>query len=174
MKRKYIYAGFWVRSVASLIDILVLLLPSIIIEQLLGESIVSIFFTLVLWWFYTTMMLSSSWEATVGKRVVGIYVTDYNHETLSFKEASIRSLLSLISYALLLPILLMLFTDKKQTFHDYYAKTIVLDKIAIDTKHSYTGIKTIRAIGILVVLGILAGYIYTIGILLMLYIAVGS
>ncbi len=169
-----LYAGFWVRSVAYLIDVFVLCLPLIAIMQLAGEGLVNIILSLLLWWIYNTFMLSSSWNATIGKKIIGIYVRNQDNETLSFKDASLRSLLSFISYTFFLPILMMFFTDKKQTFHDYYANSLVFDKVAMDKKRSSIGLKIIKVIGIFIILVILGGYIYIKGMILLLTYGVSS
>ncbi len=191
-KEEIKYAGFWVRVLAAIIDGLILYIPVTLIEALFGEdSWMSIVFVIVLWWQYTAQMLSSSWRATVGKKVVGLEVLDTNLAQLTFREASFRFLYSFISYSFILPIFMMFFNDKKQTFHDYFAKTIVVDvssmlknaprSISIeevnlkkdvdieDTRYQNNKIKRIgiigfiRTVGIIVVIGFGAYYLYVFG-----------
>ena len=147
------FAGFWVRILAFIIDTLVCSIPIMGAEKLLGEdSGITIVVTLVLLWLYSAIMLSSSWQATFGKKVLGLKVLSTEYEPLDFKKASIRFLYFLITYTLLfspvvviylandsfilwlvgiililLPILMMFFNEKKQVLHDYLAHTIVLD-----------------------------------------------
>jgi len=123
------YASFFLRIIAVLIDIFVLYVPLTIIDMIFGpSSILSLGLNIVLWGVYTSYLLSGSWKSTVGKKVLGLEVVGLNMEQLTFKEAIHRYVISLASYTLMLPLFLMFFTNKKQTFHDYYAKTIVVDK----------------------------------------------
>ena len=156
------YAGFWVRVLASVIDGLVLTIPLSFIEVLFGEdSTVTLILFFIAWWFYTSRMLSSSWKATIGKRVVSIEVENENFEQLTFREATFRFLYSIISYVLIIPILMMLFSEKKQTLHDKMAKTIVLDSAEMSDGSTYSNVKFIRVIGyiLLAILGAAQAYI---------------
>ncbi len=148
-KEEIKYAGFWVRVLAAFIDGFILAIPITLIEALFGEdSWMSIVFVIVLWWQYTAQMLSSSWRATVGKKVVGLEVLDTNLVQLTFREATFRFLYSFVSYSFILPIFMIFFNDKKQTFHDYFAKTIVIDSVTMSTNKI---IKAIRVLGISIV-----------------------
>jgi len=173
-KKEEIYAGFWVRILASVIDGLVLSIPINIIESLFGKnSWITILLVLGLWWFYIAKLLSSSWRATVGKKVLGLEVLDMEYEQLTFKEASVRSLYSFISYLFVLPVFMMFFNDKKQTFHDYFAKTVVIDKVAramqngqnigisTATKEEKIGLtRLIRGVGIFIIIVVFAYSLY--------------
>ena len=145
INREVKYAGFWIRFVASFIDTLVLLLPLALIDAIFGdESIATIFLSLILWGIYISYFLSSDWRGTVGKRVLGLEVVDLNFEQLTLKEAIFRWLLSLISYTFIIPLFMMFFTDKKQTFHDYYANTLVIDKYKTESEsvgHQVGGVR---------------------------------
>ncbi len=124
------YAGFFTRFVAKIIDILILYIPLNIIESTFGEdSNITIFLFILILWLYESLMISSSWGATFGKKILSIKVFDVEMQKVTFKKATIRYLYSIFSYLFLLPIFMIFFTTKKQTFHDYFAKTIVLDDI---------------------------------------------
>ena len=134
-KKKVEYAGFWIRFVASFVDTLVLLFPLALIDAIFGdESILTMLLYLILWGAYISYFLSSKWKGTVGKRVLGLEVLDLNFEQLTLKEAIVRYLFSLISYTFIIPLFMMFFTDKKQTFHDYYANTLVVDKYKTESE----------------------------------------
>lgn len=82
---------------------------------------------LVIDWFYETLQISSSWQATLGMRAVGIFRTDVHGEGLSFGKASewyAYRLLSILAFGL--GFFSQPFTKKKQTLHDWMAKTVVL------------------------------------------------
>ncbi|MGP0017732.1 MAG: RDD family protein [Candidatus Sulfotelmatobacter sp.] len=76
---------------------------------------------------YETLQISSSWQATLGMRAVGIFRTDVHGERLSFGKASewyAYRLLSILAFGL--GFFSQPFTKKRQTFHDWMARTVVL------------------------------------------------
>ena len=131
------YAGFFTRFIAFMLDGLFLYIPLDILEKLSNEYLY-IPLAFIVWWLYNSLMLSSSWGATFGKKILSIKILDENMQQLSFKKASIRYLYSIVSYMFLLPIFMIFFTVKKQTFHDYFAKTIAIDDI---NKFNYQELK---------------------------------
>ena len=74
-------------------------------------------------------MLSSEKQATVGKMVLGIVVTDINGGPISFARATGRHFAKWLS-ALILGIgfLMAAFTEKKQALHDMIADTLVVNR----------------------------------------------
>jgi uncharacterized RDD family membrane protein YckC len=82
---------------------------------------------LVIVWLYFALLESSAWQATVGKKAVGLRVTDLNGNRISFLRASGRFFAKFISWAIMLIGYLMIaFTAKKQGLHDMIASTLVL------------------------------------------------
>lgn len=78
---------------------------------------------------YFALMESSSKQATVGKIVLGLKVTDVNGNKLDFVKALVRNLCKLISSAIFLIGYIMAgFTEKKQALHDIIASTLVVKK----------------------------------------------
>lgn len=97
---------------------------------------------------YFSIMESSANQATIGKRKIGIYVTDLNGDRITFLKAIIREFIKsigsliLLIYSIIYPInssnnfmylqllgdLLILVLPKKQALHDVIAGTIVLRK----------------------------------------------
>ncbi len=163
------YAGFWERFGAALIDGIILFVVGQMIlgsfginfiemyqSAARGEDPVDIFgsnfytasiLSLVFDWFYFAQQESSPTKATLGKRAMGLIVTDLNGEGLSFQHASVRfvmkqiiSFVSLLSAFLspnvvstlsalaLAGYLIQPFTAKKQALHDIVAKTLVYRK----------------------------------------------
>jgi uncharacterized RDD family membrane protein YckC len=138
----YKYPSFWIRGGAYLIDLIILniiyfisFIPLIFIFALLfPES--STFFTvsfvvlgLLIYWLYHDLFESSKYQATLGKILLGLKVTDLNGNKLSFLKASIRSLFKFISNILLgFGFLVVFFTEKRQALHDIIAKTIITRK----------------------------------------------
>jgi len=156
-RRPLAYAGFWLRSVAILIDSIVvtaaariLLFPFFAaldlrmaffhhwpmapmapgeILALLGAMLWPIAIMSVVKWLYFALLESSAWQATLGKKALGLMVTDLGGGRISFARASGRLFGKLIS-ALILWIGFMMagFTEKKQALHDMMAGTLVIRK----------------------------------------------
>ena len=77
---------------------------------------------------YFALMESSRFQGTLGKLAMGIKVTDLNGERLSFSRATGRYFLKAVSTTLLMLGYLVSFSDKRQTWHDYIARTLVVRK----------------------------------------------
>jgi len=151
------YAGFWLRFVAALIDGILLGAVIYPIITILGigavansaESMESMdeaqamsamggmmamgFATnavvFVIWTLYYSLMESSSKQASVGKMVLGLKVTDVNGNKLDFVKALIRNASKLISsFILCIGYIMAGFTEKKQALHDMIASTLVVKK----------------------------------------------
>lgn len=75
---------------------------------------------------YYAGMESSRWQATPGKLLFGLSVSDMNGKRISFGRALIRLFLKVISGSLFgLAYLVCLFTEHKQTLHDVVIGTLV-------------------------------------------------
>jgi uncharacterized RDD family membrane protein YckC len=74
-------------------------------------------------------MESSSYQGTIGKKILGIKVIDMNGNRISFVKATVRYFSKLLS-ALIIGIgfLMAGFTNKKQALHDLIAETLVVKK----------------------------------------------
>ncbi len=152
------YAGFWLRFLAWLIDNVVLglgvaliLIPLIFLTGLggfIGEfhlkedmndagifMLVGFVFllataSLVLTWLYHALMESSEWQATLGKKALGLVVTDMAGHRVSFGRATGRHfgkiVTNLVSFGIGLGYLMAAFTEKKQALHDMLAGCLVL------------------------------------------------
>lgn len=128
------YAGFWIRVGAYCIDIVVLLIPTLFVSFLLkstqneaGVEIVDAFFNLMIWWIYCAVLNSSDWQATIGKKVLGLKVVSENGERISFGKATGRYFASILSAIILIIGFLMIgWTKKKQGLHDKIAGTFVI------------------------------------------------
>jgi uncharacterized RDD family membrane protein YckC len=78
---------------------------------------------------YFALLESSSKQATIGKMVLGIIVTDLNGNKLDFAKALVRNLCRIISSAILfIGYIMAAFTEKKQALHDIIANTLVVKK----------------------------------------------
>lgn len=78
---------------------------------------------------YYSLMESSNYQASIGKMVLGLKVTDINGNKLDFSKALVRNLCKIISsMILLIGYLMAAFTEKKQALHDMIANTLVVKK----------------------------------------------
>lgn len=134
------HAGFGIRFVAFLIDLLIIaalktliigpimtftgiedqyyLLPIFSISNLISAVIYFIYFILMTWFF----------KATLGKMICGLKVISFYNQSMTFFDCIIRELFGrYISNSLLgLPYLIVLFNPKKQGIHDMLSDTIVV------------------------------------------------
>jgi uncharacterized RDD family membrane protein YckC len=147
------YAGFWRRVGAYLIDSLIVgAVWTALYYTLVAAGVVSIpemnemdieeytgwMFTFMwisnivvfaLQTLYFAIMESSSKQATLGKMVLGIVVTDPDGKRVSFGRALGRNLGKIISsIILLIGYFMIAFTEKKQGLHDIMANCLVVVK----------------------------------------------
>ena len=121
------YAGFWERFVAILID-------AVIISAATGTAVIVTFghglaLGFLAPWLYEAFMMSSEWQATVGKRVMSIIVTDPAGGRISFARATGRHFAKYLSAFLLgIGFVMAAFTSKKQALHDIIAETLVVKR----------------------------------------------
>jgi uncharacterized RDD family membrane protein YckC len=133
-----VFAGFWLRLVAFLIDVIILLIPKGLVDLMVfgttsnehgGADALSQIFYLGLDWVYFAALESSSWQGTIGKKILGLRVTDLAGERISFARASGRFFAQFVSTIILcIGYIMIAFTEKKQGLHDMMAGTIVTKK----------------------------------------------
>ncbi len=135
------YAGFWIRLVAILIDGIITSIITITLSFFLGFSlfeepdtlspdyIYSNLFSFVFSWLYYAGLESSQYQGTLGKQMMGIYVTNEHRERIGFLRASGRYFAKILSaMVLLIGFIMAGFTSKKQALHDILARTFVLKR----------------------------------------------
>jgi uncharacterized RDD family membrane protein YckC len=155
--RHVTYAGFWLRFVAFIIDAIIIAVatlpfrlvlgamfgirmglmgpqrissPDMIVGSLLPMMMLSLVVNMVVNWLYFAFCESSSWQATLGKKALGLEVTDLDGNRISFARASGRFFGKIISGAtLLIGYIIAGFTEKKQALHDLMAGTLVIRKV---------------------------------------------
>ncbi|ABK98981.1 RDD family protein [Pelobacter propionicus] len=149
-----VYAGFWIRFVATLIDFVILLIGETIILYIIvvifGITVHIIFGPLdaagyvnlkaiakilcfitgiILNWCYFTLLETSSKQATAGKVALGLIVTDLNGGRISSDEANRRYWGKYLSTIILcIGYIMAGLTQKKQALHDIMAGTLVIRK----------------------------------------------
>ena len=140
------YGGFWIRFVAAIIDAVIVqavVMPiSFVIGGITGAagalgggsnvglSILGGLFGAVIGiagtWLYEALMTSSVRQATLGKMIFGMRVTDLNGNRISFARATGRYFAKWISaFTLLIGYIVAGFTERKQALHDMIAGTLV-------------------------------------------------
>ena len=147
------YAGFWIRVGAAFLDGLILLIPSLGINMLIGggimeQNFIATFITSLLYLGYKIGMEANS-GATLGKRAVGIKVVKENGEKAEAKDVMLRNVFtvantsltlvgvivpmlfitrvsSLVSLVFGISCIIVAFDSKKQGLHDKIGKTIVV------------------------------------------------
>lgn len=149
------YGGFWLRFLAYLIDgavimlgIFVVAIPLVFLTKLgtlLSEIhpeedfndagfwfITAVIFllaavVLALTWLYHALMESSEWQATVGKKILDLVVTDMAGSRVSFWRATGRHFAKIVSM-MIYPFghIMAGFTQQKQALHDMIAGCLIL------------------------------------------------
>jgi len=150
-------AGFALRAVAFIIDSFVLLVPMLIwtsvFESIVGSELPTLnemlaaivesrdaeydammsvtlkhaLGTFIIQGIYHALMESSSWQATLGKRMLGIRVTDERGERITFARATARHCARLLcQFTLLIGYLMVMLTARSQGLHDKVAGTLVV------------------------------------------------
>ena len=140
------FAGFWFRTLAAIVDYLLCQIAAVLLvfplgfalgASMAGESTPSEIETaaeamgfavgFLINWLWFTLAESSHWQATIGKKMVGLKVTDENGERISFGKANARYWSKILSaLVFFVGFLMVAFTGKKQGLHDKIAATLVV------------------------------------------------
>jgi uncharacterized RDD family membrane protein YckC len=131
-----VFASWLVRGLAKLIDWLLLGLCFVPVDFFLGTSIaierhsarhsvVGIIVFSSVWLVYESVMESSKYQATVGKRTLGIIVTDNEGRRISLRRAFLRNIVQVLVAWLLVDYLAAALTPRRQALHDVLANTLV-------------------------------------------------
>ena len=134
---KNFYAGFWMRFVAYLIDMIVIYAISSLLNTfsfgllnkrldfpILGEE--SLSYVIVMFAYFISMTYFFS--QTLGKMIMKIKVETNKGDKLSFTDVIYRELVGRLLTIFLanLPYLAIAFTNKKKGLHDFIADTVVV------------------------------------------------
>jgi len=144
-----VYAGFWLRAVAYLLDSLVIGFvaalaiflplmargaipadnPWFLYENQSRQVLAMWLLIFMVTWLYFASFESSAWQATPGKKLLGLRVTDLAGHRVTFTRASWRYLGKLIFGSILFfGFLFAAFTPRKQALYDLTAECLVLRK----------------------------------------------
>ncbi|HRU05843.1 MAG TPA: RDD family protein, partial [Candidatus Brocadiia bacterium] len=138
------YGGFWIRFVAVIIDGIVLYPVQSGVQDIWRESIgawghslapgVAVSGAILGAWglsaatslVYETFLTASLWQGTVGKKVLGLRVSDVEGRRLSFGRSLGRAAAKYVSAAtLMIGYMMAGWTRRKQALHDFLADTVV-------------------------------------------------
>jgi uncharacterized RDD family membrane protein YckC len=140
-----LFAGFWLRAVAYLIDGILsgiplgiaaiinppaffrTLDPNVFLQSPFAAlTPLAIGSALVTTWLYGAAFESSAWQATPGKRLLRIRVTDLGGHRVTFARALLRNVCKQISSFLFIGYIMAGFTAKKQGLHDLLSGCLVV------------------------------------------------
>jgi uncharacterized RDD family membrane protein YckC len=100
------------------------------IAPMLGMLIRVAIISAIMQWLYFSLMESSVWQATLGKKALGLTVTDLEGRRIGFGRATGRYFAKILSsLTLFIGYMMAGFTEKKQALHDIIAGTLVLRKL---------------------------------------------
>jgi uncharacterized RDD family membrane protein YckC len=139
------YGGFWIRVVAAIIDAIILRVVVAPVGMIFGGlgmagtlsgirhtglGVLGGGITIILLifgsWLYEALMESSSYQATLGKMIFGMKVTDLNGNRISFERATGRHFAKWLSTIIMcIGFIMVGLTDRKQGLHDLLAGTLV-------------------------------------------------
>ena len=139
----YDYAGFWLRFWAGAVDVAIEALGALVVT-LLAEFVMR-GFGVDRWnakvfagfayvpilaigsWLYCAFMESSSWRATIGKRLFGLEVITTNGDRLSFGQATARHFMKFLSlFTATIGFLMAGWTERRQALHDMPSDVLVI------------------------------------------------
>lgn len=146
---RFVYAGFWMRAIASVVDTVVLVFVTFIVGFVFGlaigyemsrngaseqeiqitAGIVGNLLGIFIAWIYFAAMESSKWQATIGKMALGLRVVDEGGNKIGFGRATGRYFAKIISaITLLIGYFMAGWTKQKRALHDIIADTLVIKR----------------------------------------------
>jgi len=134
-----VFAGFWPRTSAFLIDYLLVVLVCVLLRGLLGirldsPAVLQAFFwaTVLVLWLYKAVAERSERQASLGKLAFDLKVTSLNGERIGLTRALVRNFAQTLSGLIaFIGFLMPAFTRRHQALHDMIAGTVV-------TRRQYT------------------------------------
>lgn len=123
------YGSFWERFAAMFIDGIILAIVNFLVGLLVSgwPFFAGNLVTIIIGWLYYALQESGSNQATVGKRAMGLRVTDLNGHRVSFARATGRHFGKIISAIIIfIGYFMMIWDDRNQTLHDKMAGTLIV------------------------------------------------
>lgn len=165
-----VYAGFWRRFAAVMLDSILIWILTFALGSVLGVSPLKPnvsgphfglyqILSLATNFLYFTLMESSAKQATLGKMALGIKVVDTEGHRISFGRAAGRYFGKILSsITLCIGYLMAAFTERRQALHDKLAGTLVVarDTVPEDVQGGKIAKPMSGGSTVLIVLGALA------------------
>ena len=134
--------GFWIRVLAYIVDSIIIWVVYFIIALVIGFDMDAMMeqgdetagmmgsaiglLNVLIWFLYSVGFISSKLQATPGKLLVGVKVTDEQGQRVGVLRALGRELSKIISgVILMIGYIMVAFTDRKRGLHDMIAGTLV-------------------------------------------------
>lgn len=143
------YSNFWIRLLAFIVDLLILLMVNGILSIMLNLELkdkiadfgfIAIFshpIGILTGWLYYAFFESSKFKATLGKMLFKILVTDIHGNRIDFGTATGRYFGKILSSLILcIGFLMIFFMKRNQSLHDILAETVVIKKPKIISSNS--------------------------------------
>jgi uncharacterized RDD family membrane protein YckC len=137
------YAGFWLRLVALIVDLFILGCIGFVLTLLLGGGMsvdpadpqaapglgaangISFVINIA----YFTLLEGGSRQATLGKSLLGLKVTDVDGNPIGYGKALLRNIAKIVSGLILgIGYIMAAFTARKQALHDRIASCLVVKR----------------------------------------------
>ncbi len=128
------YAGFWRRAVALTVDWTMVAVACMILGDLTDStSVMGI--QPIIYLLYLSAFESGPWQASVGKKIMGIKVIDITGENLNFPRALGRNMSKILSVlTLFFGFAMTAWNPRKQALHDTVSETLLVDEDALAEK----------------------------------------
>jgi uncharacterized RDD family membrane protein YckC len=124
-------AGFWIRVLASILDVVIVMVPLTFISYLITGGWEGDIFTSILSLLYYLILPVIWFGYTVGKRMVGIRIAKVNGEKVGFGTMLMRVIVASLVYGITLGIGVIVsafmigLRNDKRSIHDFIAGTYV-------------------------------------------------
>lgn len=143
-KPKFNYAPLLKRGLAMAIDLFICAFiislyltstvevkddPKVIQEMILKNAGYSQVYMYLLFFLYFILLESSKLQASLGKLILGIKVTDLEGGRLHHTQVAMRTMVKILAFSPIFIIFyLLIVNEKRQCLHDVWAKSIVILK----------------------------------------------
>ena len=154
------YASVWKRFWAFMIDLAVFIVLFIFLAQLLNDFTVSLILLVIIWLYYA-LLESSPWQASLGKRLMGLKVVDKRGRRLTFSKATKRLLVRLVTnVAFYIGFFTAAFDKHKETLHDKVSHSLVISADSEFNPDNYEEPAAHHDLTLLTVISVLAAIIF--------------
>ncbi|MBC7742075.1 MAG: RDD family protein [Bdellovibrionaceae bacterium] len=132
-----VYAGFWRRFVAYMIDIVIMLIPSSLFAGAFNDVFFGATFGIITGFLYYPFFESSRLQATPGKALMGLVIqNESTNAPLTFRAATVRFFAKYLSFmTFLIGFLIQVLTRRRQTLHDIISESVVVHQAPLEINY---------------------------------------